>query len=324
MLRAVPATGSRQGAALNILYEGVLPEDRAVRVAESIREAEEGELDLRGLLLAELQEKPVGALLLRMQPHGVAFLWPPVVSAKSAEVISWHTKSQPAITNEAIEDVLLQAAVLRLGELKARIAQSLLVLNQTREQLALSRNGFRRLTDLIFFEYSTVGNQSRKYRLANDVGTRLTHIIHRQSRNRLRFAEVVEQTYRGSLDCPELNGIRTASQALNVYAESGPVVRDLWRVYCDEHRDVGVILVVDRPEQRTWEVIYLGVVESARRCGVARKMLTDVIKAAHDAHVDRVVIVADVRNRPAVLLYQSLGFAPFDERVAYVKFSERC
>ena len=324
MLRAVPATGSRQGAALNILYEGVLPEDRAVRVAESIREAEEGELDLRGLLLAELQEKPVGALLLRMQPHGVAFLWPPVVSAKSAEVISWHTKSQPAITNEAIEDVLLQAAVLRLGELKARIAQSLLVLNQTREQLALSRNGFRRLTDLIFFEYSTVGSHSRKDRLANDVGTRLTHIIHRQSRNRLRFAEVVEQTYRGSLDCPELNGIRTASQALNVYAESGPVVRDLWRVYCDEHRDVGVILVVDRPEQRTWEVIYLGVVESARRCGVARKMLTDVIKAAHDAHVDRVVIVADVRNRPAVLLYQSLGFAPFDERVAYVKFSERC
>jgi mycothiol synthase len=324
MLRAVPATGSRQGAALNILYEGVLPEDRAVRVAKSIQEAEEGELDLRGLLLAELQEKPVGALLLRMQPHGVAFLWPPVVSAKSAEVISWHTTSQPAITNEAIEDVLLQAAVLRLGELKARIAQSLLELNQTREQLALSRNGFRRLTDLIFFEYPTVGNQSRKDRLASDVGTRLTHIIHRQSRNRLRFAEVVEQTYRGSLDCPELNGIRTASQALNVYAESGPVVRDLWRVYCDEHRDVGVILVVDRPEQRTWEVIYLGVVESARRCGVARKMLTDVINAAHDAHVDRVVIVADVRNRPAVLLYQSLGFAPFDERVAYVKFSERC
>ena len=210
----------------------------------------------------------------------------------------------------------------RLCELKARIGQTLLERSHTREQLALSRNGFRRLTDLTFFEYRTVDRRKFEADVTHNSGKRLTHIIHRRSRNQLRFAKVIEQTYRGTLDCPELNGIRTASQSLNDYAESGPVIRDLWRVYCDGRHDVGVILVVDRPEQRTWEVIYLGVVESARRRGVARKMLTDVINAAHDARVERLVIVADVRNRPAVLLYQSLGFMPFDERVAYVRFCE--
>ncbi len=322
MLRVVPATGSRLIAALNILHEALSPEERAARVAQSVQEAQEGELDLSRLLLAEFREKPVGALLLRMQPHAVAFLWPPIVSADASHIVASSATKPSAITAMEIEDALLQAAIQRLDESNARIAQALLELNQSREQAALSRNGFNRLTDLTFLEHRITVHRQTKDRTNDALKLRLTHIVYRRSRNRLRFANVIEQTYHGSLDCPEMNGIRSASQSLNVYAESGPVVPDLWRVYRQDGHDVGVILVVGRPEQNTWEVIYLGVVESARRCGVARIMLRDVLNVARETQIERLLIVVDARNRPAIQLYESLGFKSFDERAAYVRLKD--
>jgi ribosomal protein S18 acetylase RimI-like enzyme len=321
MLRVVPAAGSRLIAALNILYQTASPEERSAQVAESVQESADGELDLSHLLLAEYQDRPVGALLLRMQPNAIAFLWPPVVSVDVDEPSFSKTPitKQADLAPEAIEDALLQTAVQGLDRTQTRLSQSLLELHQSREQAALSRHGFQRLTDLTFFEHRPVKNRRATKYVAPERNSRLTHFVYRRSRNRLRFANVIEQTYHGSLDCPEMNGFRTANQSLQVYAASGPVVPDLWRVYRQEDQDIGVILVVGRPEQKTWEVIYLGVVESARRQGIAKAMLIDVINAARDAQVERLLIVVDSRNRPAIRLYESLDFTPFDARAAYVR-----
>ncbi len=318
MLGVVLATGSRLVAALRVLH-GALPfEEQTVRVSESVEQSQAGELDLSGLFLAEFQRKPVGALLLRMQPDAVAFLWPPVVSLEAAKIVAVSSTKQTPVVAEEIEDALLQAAKKHLGNRNVRLAQSLLDLNQAREQAALSRNGFQRLTTLTFFEYRTTAHRRPKANIGRGLNARLVHIVYRRSRNHRRFAELIEQTYCGSLDCPEVNGIRSASQSLNVYAESGPIIPDLWRVYCQGRHDVGVILVVNRAEQMAWEVVYLGVVESARQQGVARLMVTDMINAAHEAQIERLMIVVDARNHPAISLYESLGFTPFDERVAYV------
>lgn len=323
MLQAILATGTRRITALNILCQEMSPEVQTIRVADSLREAEAAASDLRGLFLAEFQGFPVGTLLMRMQPHGIAFLWPPVISVNAFEVIAQHSTALTAFTCEAIEDVLLKAATQQLIDLKAKVSQSLLEQNQTRERLALARNGFHRLTDLIFFEYPTAHYQNHSEQFSDVSAASVSHVVYRRSRNQLRFAQVIEQTYRNSLDCPELNGIRTASESLSDYAASGTTVRELWRVYNDGHADVGVILVVDRPDQRAWEVIYLGVVETSRRRGIARTMLKNAIEVASEAGIERLIVVADSRNLPAISLYQSFGFKPFDERTAYVRFENR-
>ncbi|MCX7421980.1 MAG: GNAT family N-acetyltransferase [Planctomycetia bacterium] len=323
MLRVVFATGSRLVAALRILHGALSLEEQAVRVSESVEQSQAGELDLSGLFLAEFQQKPVGALLLRMQPDAVAFLWPPVVSWEAAKIVPLPSTKQTPVLAEEIEDALLHAAQKHLDNLDVRLAQSLLELNQSQEQAALSRNGIQRLTTLTFFEYRTTAHRRPKANIGSGLNARLTHIVYRRSRNHRRFAELIEQTYCSSLDCPEVNGIRSASQSLNVYAESGPIIPDLWRVYCQGRHDVGVILVINRPEQKAWEVVYLGVVESARQKGVARLMVTDVINSAHEALIERLMIVVDARNHPAISLYESLGFTPFDERVAFVRLGNK-
>lgn len=322
MLRVVSATGSRLSAALEVIYSALPAEDRAARIVESTQAADNGELDFSQLLLAELDGDPVGALLLRMQTNDTGFVWPPVIapnfSSSTCSPSPCGSEDSP-VSYEAIEDALLQEAAKRLDQLQAWIGQSLLEPSQSRERAALSRNGFTFLTDLKFFEHS-VGRSFQPPPL-NRPGSasRPTFVPYRQARNRQRFANVIEQTYRGSQDCPEMNGLRSAQQSLQTHEAAGPFKSDMWRLYRLGGKDVGVLLSVDRPEQRAWEVIYLGVVQLARRRGIATDMLIDVMQAAGDAGAERLLIVVDARNQPAIRLYESLGFTLYDVRAAHAR-----
>jgi ribosomal protein S18 acetylase RimI-like enzyme len=149
----------------------------------------------------------------------------------------------------------------------------------------------------------------------------LSYERYRRSRNRLAFVSVLEGTYRGTLDCPELNGVRDGQQSLKNHEAGGEFTPDMWRLYRRAGIDVGVLLMVDRPDQQAWEVLYVGVIESARGSGVGRAMLLDALDAARAAGVERLLIVADVRNIPAVSLYESLGFQPVASRVACVRLA---
>ena len=130
---------------------------------------------------------------------------------------------------------------------------------------------------------------------------------------------VLAKTYRGTLDCPELNEVRDAQQSLANHEATGSFSPDMWRLYRHDGDDVGVLLMVERPEQQAWEVVYLGVIETARRRGLARAMLVDGLQAARDAGAERLLLAADARNAPAIQLYQSLGFRLKSVRAAHVR-----
>jgi ribosomal protein S18 acetylase RimI-like enzyme len=314
MLRVRTATADRRTIALELLYSSLPAEERAARVAESLQSAADGELDLSHLLLAELDDSPVGVLLLLLPPDGTGFVWPPVVTTQQS-------------SNE-IEDALLQAAAQRLDAEKAWIGQCLLDLNQSRERKALTRNGFAHLTDLKFFDRSLGPALADSEQAALDRGRgvaarhTLEYVPYRRAHNRLRFANVLAQTYRGTLDCPELNEVRDARQSLTHHEAAGSFSPDMWRLYRhdgDDVGDVGVLLMVERPEQQAWEVVYLGVIETARRRGLARAMLFDGLQAARDAGAERLLLAVDARNAPAIQLYESLGFRLKSVRAAHVR-----
>ena len=312
----VPATGSRLRTALSVLYSALPPDEQAVRIANAEAASADGSLDLNHLLLAELNHEPAGALMLSIQETGIGSVWPPIVAPQFAE-----PKRQPHLA-ELIEDALLQEAAGQLDAYDAWIGQSLLNVGQIHEQAALGRNGFRYLTELIFFERSLCLDSLLKSQTsvaATALASRLTSATYRVSRDRLRFASLLEATYCGTLDCPELNGVRSAAQSLANHEAAGNIRSDMWRRYRLNGADVGLLLSVNRPEQRGLEVIYLGVIVSARCRGVARTMLTDSIQLAQKAGVERLLIAADVRNAPARRLYESLGFVENSRKVACVR-----
>lgn len=312
MLRIQPATGRRLEPALDLLFASLPSDARAQRVAEVLREIADGEFDPQHLLLAEIGSVPVGVQLTVIRDDDVGMVWPPVVADEPVLRLG-------GLSSEKIEDTLMYEATRRLDAAKAWIGQSLLEPGQFREQAALQRNGFTRLTELRFFERLLSDTSDRPQREAT---VPLDHEPYRPSRNRLAFVNVLEATYRGTLDCPEFNGVRDGRQSLKNHEAAGSFTPDMWRLYRRDGVDVGVLLLVERPDQQAWEVLYLGVIDSARRSGVGRAMLVDALQAARAANAERLLIVADARNVPAVALYESLGFQPIATRVAFVRLAQ--
>jgi ribosomal protein S18 acetylase RimI-like enzyme len=303
MLRTQPATGESLQPALELLFASLPAKARAKRMAEVRREINRGDFDPKFLLLARDDTKPVGVQLTVIRDDDVGMVWPPIVVAESQ-------------SPESIEDALLTEATRRLDKTKAWIGQSLLEPEQTREQAALQRNGFTRLTELRFFERLLADTSDQPMR---EAAPRLSYEPFRRTKNRSAFASLLDATYRGSLDCPEFNGVRDGWQSLKNHESVGTFTSDMWRLYRRDGADVGVLLLVKRPDQKAWEVLYLGVTETARWSGIGHAMLLDAIDAAHAASAERLLIVADVRNWPAVALYDSLGFQPIATRVAFVR-----
>lgn len=314
MLRIEPATGERTQPALELLYSEWPADARAQRIAEIQQEIEDEDFDPQDLLVAEIDDWLVGVQLTILRDDDVGMVWPPVVDDSLLKRMSG-----PA--GEVIEDELLAEAVQQLDAAGAWIGQALLEPHQTRAHAAMQRNGFDRLTELRFFDRPLTGNLSWWEKRTKP--SPLSYEPYRRSRNRLTFVNVLEATYRGSLDCPEFNGVRDGEQSLKNHEAAGSFNPDMWRLYRRDGADVGILLMAERPDQQAWEVLYLGVIESARGSGIGRAMLLDALDAARDANVERVLIVADVRNVPAVSLYESLGFQPVATRVAFVRLADR-
>jgi mycothiol synthase len=125
------------------------------------------------------------------------------------------------------------------------------------------------------------------------------------------FAATLEQTYEGTLDCPELNGRRTIDEILTGHRGQGRFdPRFWWLAYAGE-RPAGVILLDEMADAVTWELAYLGIVRHFRRHGFGRAMALHALNALRD-HATRMTLVVDVRNQPARRLYESLGFREID------------
>ena len=313
MLRIVPATGECLQPALELLFSEWPADARAQRIVEIHQEIEDEEFDPQDLLLAEIDDQLVGVQLTILRDDDVGMVWPPVVDRPLLKRMSGPV-------GEVIEDELLAEAARQLDAEDAWIGQALLEPNQSREHAAMQRNGFLRMTELRFFERSLTRSSSLAKRAKASPWSYET--FHR-TKNRLAFVNVLEATFRGSLDCPELNGVRDGQQSLKNHEAAGSSQPDRWRMYRRAGVDVGILLMTERPDQQAWEVLYLGVLESARGCGIGRAMLLDALDAARDANVERLLIVADTRNIPAVSLYESLDFQPVATRVAFVRLADR-
>ncbi len=314
MLQIVTATGHRRRTALQVLYSSRIIEGTAKSIEDVERIASSGELDLSHLLLAEFDGRPVGALWMRIQPDGTGFVGPPVVAA---DCVFDNQAASELPTGIAIEDALLQSAAHRLDANQAWIGQSLVEVDQSQSRTAFERNGFNAMTELRFLE------RPLEHELpASSKSPKRDVVVYRKSHNRLRFSNLIRQTYLGSLDCPELNHVRDAAESLRGHEKSGSFSTGMWRLYRINGQDAGLLLMVNRPERQAWEVLYTGVAEFARHRKLGREMLLDGLHAAREVGVERMRVVVDVRNLPALRLYESLGFNEVSSRVAHIRLRD--
>src|SRR5262249_3746355 len=132
------------------------------------------------------------------------------------------------------------------------------------------------------------------------------------------FQWTLLRTYEGSMDCPEVTGVRNIREIVAGHLAQGRHDPERWWLAQHEGRPVGVLLLTEMPDWQAWEVAYVGVVPEQRRRGWGAEMMRKALRAAHATEAAQVTLSVDARNRPAWDLYVGLGFEPYEQREVFL------
>lgn len=125
------------------------------------------------------------------------------------------------------------------------------------------------------------------------------------------LAQLIDQTFAGTLDCPALNGRRTPEEVLAGFLD-GRSLNDSslqWELLGVEPGFVGCLLL-QAHDNELMELVYMGLVPEARGQGLGKAMVAWAIQTAHRSACSTLVVAVDRGNWPAMNVYRDWGFQP--------------
>jgi len=132
------------------------------------------------------------------------------------------------------------------------------------------------------------------------------------------LGRLIEATYEGTQDCPELCGTREIGDVIASHKNTGVFCPQTWWTVKRDGEPAGCILVNESRDRRDAQVVYIGVVPTCRRAGIGRAMLRRAQAASIQKGLKAMTLAADTMNDRAMGLYRSEGFAETDRKAAYV------
>ncbi|RMF94593.1 MAG: GNAT family N-acetyltransferase [Planctomycetota bacterium] len=133
-----------------------------------------------------------------------------------------------------------------------------------------------------------------------------------------KFAAIVEATYEDTLDCPALNGMRDIDDVLSGYKTIGQSPTSLWYVIMAENRPVGCLLLADHPDTESLELVYMGLIKSARGNGWGLAATQYAQWIARQLGRRSILLAVDEANEPALHMYSKAGFCAFERRLVFM------
>ncbi|MCI0740263.1 MAG: hypothetical protein L0Y72_14545, partial [Gemmataceae bacterium] len=182
--------------AFQLAFQHLSKEPRAERVANALALTAAGEINPDGVLVAR-DDKGLAGIQVAVPLAGAnGLLWPP----------------QTREPNPALADRLVQAALEWLRQRGVKVAQALLTAEEAPLAGPLGRAGFKYIGALQYMVHYLiqVNEPTAKLRLQSYAAA-----------DRRLFEDILEQTYEGTLDCPELNGVRTIAEILTGHQAQG-------------------------------------------------------------------------------------------------------
>jgi GNAT superfamily N-acetyltransferase len=135
----------------------------------------------------------------------------------------------------------------------------------------------------------------------------------------LRWVDLLQASYRGTQDCPELNKYRSSVASLEGYlAGVADKAFRWWRLQIG-HEDAACIMLTEALPGH-WELVYLGVAPNFRRQGLGRWLLAWGVGQLEALGGASISLAVDQRNRPAVSLYRSMGWRTLQSVSAWFAF----
>jgi len=145
------------------------------------------------------------------------------------------------------------------------------------------------------------------------------------------FAAAIRASYRDSLDCPALNGMRDIDDVIAGHrAAAGPAGESefdprLWRVLLQRRPEsprpvpCGVLLLCRIDTHEAMELVYLGLASEVRRRGIGTILLRQALADAANDNRRRLTLAVDSKNQPALELYYRHGFQRVGDKIAMMR-----
>jgi ribosomal protein S18 acetylase RimI-like enzyme len=148
-----------------------------------------------------------------------------------------------------------------------------------------------------------------------------------------RFILALERSYIGTLDCPELCGVRSHDDVLASHRAVGQFDPRLWWLVTIDDRPEGCLLLNANRDGDSVELVYIGLGPDLRGKRLAERLMRFALDEL--SHVLRsgvgvagslklpmhggITCAVDTRNAPALRLYARLGFSRFASRIPLIR-----
>lgn len=212
---------------------------------------------------------------------------------------------------------MLAEAVARAQGRRVRLMQGLVAPEAVGERELFARGGFQRLTDLLYLERDAMAPLPRGAPGLPFDWEEYSAGIHKE------FAHVVEGTYRGSLDCAGLTGVRDIEDTLASHRAAGEFDPRFWLLARKGGVPVGVLLMARIPERGAMEVVYMGLLPEARGSGLGVTLLRRAVELARSQGAGLVTLTVDIENAPARRLYAAFAFHEWSRREVWIRVLNR-
>jgi ribosomal protein S18 acetylase RimI-like enzyme len=130
---------------------------------------------------------------------------------------------------------------------------------------------------------------------------------------------LIESTYIDTLDCINLDGVRTTSDTIAGYRMTGQYRPEWWLIARQGDVDVGCLIMADHEVNDQCELVYMGIVPQARGHGLGRQLVKHALWLAASRERERLVLAVDRRNWPARDIYTQCGFQTWATRSIMIK-----
>jgi ribosomal protein S18 acetylase RimI-like enzyme len=294
-----PAQPDEWSAALALLLGADLPREQLpAAVAIVVQHLQRGTLDPAAFFIATDGRKILGAILGQHLPGAQALLF------DVPHTVAGHPSAEP------IKDALLHTLLDWLRARQVKLVQCLLTLSETVRATSLLRCGFHYVTELHYQRHFLEDLPPASW-------PGLAFQLYEPSQQQ-RLADLITATYVETLDCPELNGVRSMEEVIEGHERTQPGQPPLWWIEQEKAQDVGVLLLQPVTAENVWDVVYMGVLPEVRRRGLGRRIMHFALHQAKEAEIQALQLCVDARNLPAVRLYNHLGFVPWEVKALFL------
>lgn len=278
--------------ALERLLGGLSPDIRT----RQVNRLTQGGSRIVGVMGAVQGEQLLGAVWAQMLPGRTVTIWPPCIVG----------------SDDVLGRRLAVAAVEAAFSIGAKVAQAVISLVDVAEARWLEAAGLRHVADMECLVWQVPSRSATPLDEGRNSDLQWEDYTHPADRRRL--AELLNQTWIGSLDCPALDGLRDPTDVLEGYLAAGTSQGKHWRFLRGRGVDTGCLLLAEHADSDEMELVYMGLVAGQRSHGHGHALVQMAQQMTRLAGRGRLTTAVDAANAPARAVYGAAGFICYDRR----------